>query len=158
MYLRSDTFVSHLMLALTFAFGIGLAWVVTASAGADSNEGRSIVFSGVGAFFATELVLVVIHGAKFGWDSLSASMAIVRLSIANYFLAMGLNFGNFVDVPTWYFSGSRWFLWFAVGPALIFLIREAVWAFIDLTGPGRKLFVLALVGWAIAMAILILSF
>lgn len=158
MYVKGDSFASHLMLAISLVFAVSLGWATAVSGSPNSNQARAAVFAIVAVWLALELVLIVLHAIQHGWDGLAASMAIARFSLINYFGAMALNWGALVVVPTWYWLPSRIFIGVAAGAAGAFLIREALWAFHDLTLAGRVLLLatMALLGTVLAILIVTL--
>ena len=158
MYLRTDRVATYTMMTISMLAAITLGAIVSRTEGIDSDDARAMTFAIVGIWGALELFTIVLHAARYGTDGLSVSMGVARLSIVNYFGALALNMSAFVLVPNIYFTGSRVGLAVACGAAAAFLGREAMWAYQDLSIPGRIVLASTLAVIAAALIVVVITF
>lgn len=107
---------------LVIVFGI-IGGFVGANHG-DSDGSRAAVFFIVALVLLSEFIAIVGHTKSDRWDNLAISMALVRVSVINYFFSLGLNFSYLVDFPTHWWTVSRTIIGVTAAVALFFMVQE----------------------------------
>lgn len=158
MYRRHDAVLGNLLLTISLIAAILIAFGMSASGGPGTPNGRAIAFAMASWYLCFELVIIVIHCVRFGWDGLSISMSMARLSLTAYFASMALNMSDLVDVPDWWWEPSRLSIALSCAVATCFLIREAAFMYRDLTKGGRAIMLTSIVLLVATVVVVIIAF
>jgi hypothetical protein len=125
------------------AIAVAIAAGYIGGTGNDTGPTRAVMFGIVSLLFASELASMVARTRRDQWDGLAISMAFARFAIVHYFASLALDFGGVVSFPTPYWTIARSMLGIFGGIALVFMIREDIRAFREMS-KGRRLAAFAL--------------
>lgn len=121
------------ILALVLAIGASYVGVGTE----DTRPARAIMFAIVAAVLAAELTSMVARTHRDQWDGLAITMALVRAAIVHYFGMLALEFGGLAEFPARYWTISRTALGVFGVLALVYMVREDVRAYRELSRAQR---------------------